>query len=72
MRVPRASSFPKGTRLWDIDGIPVAEVRDQDGGSSIRAFGGAPLVSSVDAALREGTPLNPEDWDRRFCQTSEV
>lgn len=58
-----SSKLPKGSRLWEVEGIPVAELPRPEGGMSIRAFDPEPRPFPSGAVSRKGAAIAPEDWD---------
>jgi hypothetical protein len=71
-----SATLPAGSRLWDAEGIPVAEIPTPNGGLGCWAFDYADHSRRFpfNAIYRNGAGITPEDWDalvavcHRGCQ----
>ena len=53
-------SLPVGSKLLDVEGVPVAFVPTPDGGLDSIAFDGPPRRFPMDSAFRNGSPVSAE------------
>ncbi|HEY4212185.1 MAG TPA: hypothetical protein VGM84_11935 [Steroidobacteraceae bacterium] len=57
-------SLPAGARLWNVRGVPVAEIPTADGKSVVQAFDApVPRPFARHSLVRYGAPISREGWD---------
>jgi hypothetical protein len=63
-RVRASATLPAGSTLWDVEGVPAAEIPTPDGGLDTRVFD-VPAGRRFPGVslLRNGAAAKPEDWD---------
>ena len=54
------AALPAGSKLFDVEGVPVAFVPTPDGGLDSIAFDGPPRRFPMTSATRNGAPFLPE------------
>ena len=54
------AALPAGSKLFDVEGVPVAFVPTPDGGLDSIAFDGPPRRFPMTSATRNGSPVTPE------------
>jgi hypothetical protein len=59
------AALPAGSRLWDVEGIPVAEVPTPDGGRGCWAFDYPDRCRwfPFSSLHRNGAGIAPDEWD---------
>lgn len=62
----------KVERLWDVEGVPVAEVRDESGLRVLALDGEAPRPFALASAYRNGAPLEADRFDARFPEARKL
>lgn len=76
-------SLPTGSKLLDVEGVPVALVPTAEGGLDSVAFDGPPRRFPMDSAFRNGSPVPPDrfaslisrsqtGWGQALCQNLNV
>ena len=53
-------SLPTGSKLLDVEGVPVALVPTAEGGLASVAFDGPPRRFPFESAFRNGSPVTPD------------
>ncbi len=58
-----SASLPKGSKFFDVDGVPVALVPTSEGGMSTKAFDPIERSFPRDSLERKGAPLSDSEFD---------
>jgi hypothetical protein len=60
-----SATLPAGSKLFDVEGTPVARIPTPDGSFSMRAFDRAsgPRWYPLGSASRNGVEVTPDAWD---------